>query len=70
MLEAKIKLLIADLENTLKVLDKWQDSTTNKVALIQIEAKREAYEAVLNLRISPNPPPSPRPSAGYFFVLF
>lgn len=48
MLEAKIKLLIADLENTLKVLDKWQDSTTNKVALIQIEAKREAYENVLN----------------------
>ena len=47
MLEAKLKLLIVDLENTLKVLDKWQDSTTNKVALIQIEAKREAYENVL-----------------------
>ena len=47
MLEAKIKLLIADLENTLKVLDNWQDSTTHEAALIQIEAKREAYENVL-----------------------
>ena len=48
MLEAKLKLLIADLKKTLTVLDDWQGSTTNEATLIQIEAQREAYETVLN----------------------
>ena len=48
MLEAKIKLLIADLENTLKVLDNWEKSTDSETVRLEIQARREAYETVLN----------------------
>ena len=47
MLEAKIKLLIADLENTLTILDNCEQSTTDANTLLKIEAQREAYEAAL-----------------------
>ena len=47
MLEAKIKLLIADLKKTLTVLDNWEQSTDNETTRVKIQAKREAYENVL-----------------------
>ena len=47
MLEAKLKLLIVDLKKTLIVLDDWEQSTTDDSTLLQIEARREAYENVL-----------------------
>ena len=48
MLEAKIKLLIADLEKTLIVLDNWEQSTDNETTRLKIYAKREAHETMLN----------------------
>ena len=47
MLEAKIKLLIADLEKTLIVLDNWEQSTDNETTRVKIQANREVYETVL-----------------------
>lgn len=47
MLRAKLKLLIADLENTLTILDNWEQSTTDANTLLKIEANREAYENVI-----------------------
>ena len=47
MLEAKLKLLIADLKKTLIVLDDWEQSTDSEMTRVKIYAKREAYENVL-----------------------
>ena len=47
MLEAKLKLLIADLKKTLIVLDNWEQSTDSETTRVKIQAKREAYENVI-----------------------